>query len=64
MITELCRIIGTTDQLKTQYMDTWEHHWLPKLSAAIKDNLTRTNQKRLTSVIDLEKDLDVACGTV
>lgn len=64
MITELCHITGTNTDLKTQYIDTWEHHWLPKLSVAIKENITKTNQKRLISVINLEKDLDDACGTV
>ena len=66
MIAELSRITGTISQLKTHYIDTWENHWLPKLSIAIKDNLSKTNQKRLTSVIDLEKDLekDDVCGTV
>ena len=66
MIAELSRITGTISQLKTHYNDTRENHWLPKLSIAIEDNLSKTNQKRLTSVIDLEKDLekDDVCGTI
>ena len=63
MITELCYITGTSSQLKSQYLDTWEHYWLPKLSVAIRDNLSKTNQKRLTSIVDLENDLDDTCGT-
>jgi len=62
MIAELCRITGNDDQLKTQFIDTWEHHWLPKLSVAIKDNISKTNLKRLNSIIDIEKELDDTCG--
>jgi len=36
MIAELCHITGNDDQLKTQFIDTWEHHWFPKLSVAIR----------------------------
>ena len=62
MIAELCHITGNDDQLKTQFIGTWEHHWLPKLSVAIKDNISKTNLKRLNSIIDIEKELDDTCG--
>ena len=63
MITELSQLTNTGIHLKTQFMDTWQHQWLPKLTLAIKDNLSQTNQKRLSSTIDIENDLDNACGT-
>lgn len=64
MTAELCRVTGSGDQLKTQFIDTWEHQWLPKLSVAIKDNISQTNLKRLNSLIDVEKNLDDTCGIV
>ena len=49
--------------LRSQFLDTWKHQWLPKITKAIKATLTEPMVKKIKPLIyDIEDGFDNTDG--